>query len=66
MTDAVDQLTTQFIEAVGEMRYQQKRFFANKPGTGTRTAALHASKVAERKVDALLVQLGWSAPDTLL
>lgn len=54
----IDQLLTEFVEAVAEMRDHQRRFFASKPGSGTRIAALHASQRLERKVDALLAQLG--------
>lgn len=47
----------ELVEAVTEMRYQQKRFFAARPGSGTRSAALHHAQIAERKVDHLLKQL---------
>lgn len=55
MIDVV--LFATFVEVVGNMRDQQRRFFRAAPNTVARREALRASQAAERRVDELLVRL---------
>jgi len=47
----------EFVDAVADMRRQQRRFFNAGVGTVARREALRASQAGERKVDKMLAAL---------